>query len=136
MKVTMMLADSAQAVNGKLYILGGGWTITGPDPSPAANAILFEVPWHEANRRRHIKLTLQDGDGHPVLVPTPIGERPVEITGEFDVGRPPGLKPGTPLTMPVAINLNPLPLKPDGLFVWRLTIDDESNDDWGLWVHD
>jgi hypothetical protein len=33
-KVTMLLADAAQAVDGKLYILGGGWTITGPDPIP------------------------------------------------------------------------------------------------------
>ena len=29
-KVTMMLADAAQAVEGKLYILGGGWSVTGP----------------------------------------------------------------------------------------------------------
>ena len=35
MKVTMLLADSAQAIEGKLYILGGGWSITGPDPQYA-----------------------------------------------------------------------------------------------------
>jgi hypothetical protein len=27
MKLTMLLADAAEAVNGKLYILGGGWSI-------------------------------------------------------------------------------------------------------------
>jgi len=26
----MMLADAAQAVNGKLYIMGGGWSVMGP----------------------------------------------------------------------------------------------------------
>lgn len=27
MKVTIMLADSAQVAEGKLYVLGGGWTV-------------------------------------------------------------------------------------------------------------
>ena len=36
MKVSLLLADSAQAVAGKLYLLGGGWTVTGPEPSPFA----------------------------------------------------------------------------------------------------
>ena len=39
MKVTILLADAAQAAEGKLYVLGGGWSITGPDPSPMALAI-------------------------------------------------------------------------------------------------
>jgi hypothetical protein len=29
MRVTMMLADAAQVSEGKLYILGGGWSIAG-----------------------------------------------------------------------------------------------------------
>ena len=44
----MMLADSAQAVAGKLYILGGGWSMTGPAATPSALAIKFEVPWEAA----------------------------------------------------------------------------------------
>ena len=44
MKVTMLLADAAQAVNGKLYILGGGWSVAGPDPTPMAIALKMEVP--------------------------------------------------------------------------------------------
>ena len=125
-----MLADSVQAVNGKLYILGGGWNIIGPDPSPTAVAILIEVPWDEANRRRKFTLSLIDGDAQPVFVPTPVGDKPVEIEGEFDVGRAPFMKPGTPLSFPLAINLGPLPLKPDGLFVWKLAIDGQSDDGW------
>ena len=38
----MMLADAAQAVEGKLYILGGGWSVTGPEPS--ASAIAAYIP--------------------------------------------------------------------------------------------
>lgn len=29
MKVTMLLADAATVAEGKLYILGGGWSVTG-----------------------------------------------------------------------------------------------------------
>ena len=43
MKVTMMLADSAQVAGGKLYILGGGWSITGPMPCPSAIAVIVVV---------------------------------------------------------------------------------------------
>src|SRR5712692_6126152 len=58
MKVTMLLADAAQAVNGKLYILGGGWSVTGPAPSPSAIALKIEVPWDEANTRHKLTLDL------------------------------------------------------------------------------
>jgi len=126
----MLLADSAQAVEGKLYILGGGWSISGPEPSPMAIAIKIEVPWDEANKRHSLKLALINADGQPVMVPTPTGDRPVELSAEFEVGRPPGLKPGTSLDLPVALNIAPLPLLPDSRYVWRCSIDDKSEEDW------
>lgn len=130
MKVTMLLADSAQAVNGKLYILGGGWSVTGPGPVPSAIALKIEVPWDRANQRHDLKIALVDGDGHPVQVPTPEGERPLELNSQFEVGRPPGLRPGTPLDVALAVNLGPLPLRPGVRYVWRCVIDDEMDEDW------
>ena len=132
MKVTMLLADSAQAVNGKLYILGGGWSVTGPDPIPSAIAIQIEVPWDEANRRHRLELVLLSADGQPVMVPTPTGDRPVQLGAEFEVGRPAGLKPGTPLGVALAINIGALPLPPDGRYVWRCSIDGRSEESWQL----
>ena len=38
----MLLADAAQVSEGKLHILGGGWSVTGP-PAPSAIALLVEV---------------------------------------------------------------------------------------------
>jgi hypothetical protein len=35
----MLLADAAQVAEGKLYILGGGRNIIGPEPSSSAVAI-------------------------------------------------------------------------------------------------
>jgi hypothetical protein len=40
----MMLADAAQVANGKLFILGGGWSVTGPEPSPSAIVLKIAVP--------------------------------------------------------------------------------------------
>lgn len=120
-KIVMLLADSAQAVNGKLYILGGGWSMTGPQPMPSAIAIKFEVPWEAANRKHRIRIELLDSDGQPVMLPGPESPQPMLITADLEVGRPAGLSPGTPLDSPFAINIGPLPLK-GGRYEWRCTI--------------
>lgn len=132
MKVTLLLADAAQAIEGKLYILGGGWSVTGPVVGPMAIAMKIEVPWDKANQSHNLKLVLLTQDGQPVKVPTHTGDRPVELESEFEVGRPPGMKPGTPLDLVLAINLGPLPLAPDSYYVWRCFIDDQTADDWRL----
>src|SRR5262249_16481253 len=121
-RATMLLADSAQAAEGKLYILGGGWNITGPDPSPSAIAIYVQVSWDLSNTKHKWTLELLTSDGDPVDVPTPMGEQPLVIEGEFEVGRPPGITPGTGLGVPIAINLGPLPLLPGNRYEWRMTI--------------
>jgi hypothetical protein len=130
-RVTLLLADAAQAVTGKLYVLGGGWSLTGPDPAPMALAIKIEVPWDRANMKHRWRLELLDGDGAPVDVPSgpERTQQPLRIEGEFEAGRPAGLRPGTPLDVTLALNLAPLPLAPGGRYVWRLSIDG-WDEDW------
>lgn len=129
-KVTMLLADHAEAINGKLYIMGGGWSISGPSPSPSALAIKIEVPWNDANRRHELKVELLDGDYRPVLVPTPAGNCALVVTGSFEVGRPPGIIIGSPLDVPFAFNIGPIALEPEGRYFWRLSIDGKTDDNW------
>jgi hypothetical protein len=131
-RATMLLADSAQAAEGKLYILGGGWNITGPDPAPSAIAIYVEVSWDMANMRHPWRLELLDSDGGSVMVPTPLGDQALVLQGELEVGRPPGVTPGSGLGVPLAINLGPLPLAPNGRYEWRLTINGQSDENWRL----
>jgi hypothetical protein len=131
-KVTMMLCDSAQVADGKLYILGGGWSMTGPDPVPSAIALKIDVGWHEAEASHHWELFLEDADGRPVLVETPEGDHPVEVRGEFAVGRPAGIPEGSPIDVALAVNLGPLPLRPGTRYTWRMAIDGESQTDWLL----
>ena len=130
MKVTLLLADAAQAVGGKLYVLGGGWSIIGPDPAPTALAIKIDVPWDEANARHLLEVRLEKLDGQPVLVPTPMGDQPLKIESQFEVGRPPGIKPGTALDMAIAVAIAPIPLDPGEGYVWVLSIDGRSEDTW------
>jgi hypothetical protein len=63
MKVNLLLADHADAVGGKLYINGGGWNVTGPQPVPFAIAMLIEVPWDQTNTKHRVLLELLDADG-------------------------------------------------------------------------
>jgi hypothetical protein len=135
MKVTMLLADYATVTEGKLTIVGGGWSITGPEPQPFGIAILIHVPWDQANTKHTLRLELLDSDGSAVTVPTEEeGDQPIVFFDdvEFEVGRPPGLKPGTPLELPVAINSGPLPLETGSRYEWVLSIDGDTDVDWHL----
>ena len=132
MRVTMMLADYVQVAEGKLTIVGGGWSVTGPMPVPFGVALLFQVPWDRANISHRFRLELVDADGEPVSIPTEDGDEPLVVEGEFEGGRPPGLRPGTPLEVPLAINVPGAPIPPGGRYEWRLSVDGESREDWRL----
>jgi len=129
MRATLLLADAAQAVDGKLYVLGGGWSVTGPQPAPMAIALKIDVPWDQTNTRHRWRLELVTGDGQQVTLPDGSA---LELEQEFEIGRPPGVKPGTPLDFVVAISFPPLPLEAGNQYSWQLTIDGESGDDWHL----
>lgn len=120
MDVNILLCDSAQEVGGKLYILGGGWSILGiPNrPTNMALAMKIEVPWDQTNRAIKIKAALKDADGQDV----DLGEGPISASGEVTVGRPPHVKPGTPIDLPIAMQFNGITLGPGG-YVWELEID-------------
>jgi hypothetical protein len=129
----MLLADAAQEVGGKLYILGGGWSITGPTPTPMAIALKLEVPWDRTNEHHTLLLELVDEDGTPVLVADEHGEQvPLQVSGEFEAGRPPGIKPGTPIDSALAVNFGPLQLEGGRRYQWRLSIDGDTDEDWSL----
>lgn len=132
-KVTMVLADAATVSDGKLNLLGVGWNIVGPHPVSTAIGLIVDIPWGEANRRHKLRLGLRDADGEPVLMPGPEGSRqPIELQTELEVGRPPGVRPGTPLPVPLAIPVPPLPLAAGTRYVWQLQIDGHAGEDWRL----
>lgn len=131
MKLTLLLADWAEVLNGKLYVMGGGWTETGPAPTPSALAAIIEVDWDETNIEHKLTFTLVDGDDQPVMVSTPTGHQPLRIEANFNVGRPPQVKPGSSFNLPFAVNIGPLPLQPGKVYVWRCHIDEKTHEHWG-----
>ena len=117
MKATMMLCDAAQAVDGKLYVLGGGWSMTPTPTGPLALAVKLEVPWPDADLLHIWSLELRDADGHPVV----LGGDAVRIDGSMHVGRPQGVPAGTPTDAVVALSFGPLPLVP-GRYEWLFSV--------------
>lgn len=127
MNATLLLADYAVVSDGKLTIVGGGWSWRTVDPAPSAVAVHVQVPWDQANVDHNLRLELLDADGQPVLDPE---DKPIALPQSFQVGRPPGLKPGSQLDHFLALVLGPLPLQAGSRYEWRLTINDETRDEW------
>src|SRR4051794_29849961 len=121
-----MLADAADAVGGKLYILGGGGAILFAD-APHALALQIGGPWGEATATHTFKLELLDADGEPVLGPD--GETPMAtVDGNFQTGVPAGIRHGSTLDAVAAIPVPPIPLEVGRYYEWRLTIDGAGHD--------
>lgn len=122
MDATVLLCDFAEAVNGKLYVMGGGWNMLfAPNrPVNVSVAVVLTVGWDETNRRHSLAIVLLDHDGNQV----DIGGQPVAIGSQFEVGRPPGVKPGTSFNTPLAFNVQGLVL-PEGGYEFKVSIGEE-----------
>ena len=122
MDVTLLLCDFAEAVNGKLYVMGGGWNVLFAPGQPVTMSVaaVVAVPWDQTNRPHELSLELLTEDGASVEVE----EQAVEVTGEFELGRPPGIKPGSSLNAPFVWTFAGLALDAGG-YEWKLSIDGE-----------
>lgn len=123
----LILADSAQAASGKVHMLGAGWSITGSPTAPSAVVGLIKIPWDRTNQKIQIHVQLVNEDGHPVVLGGMPGlaDQPVEFKAEMEAGRPPGVKPGTPIDASFAFNVGPMPLPP-GRYTWVMRIGDDE----------
>jgi hypothetical protein len=128
-KTTLLLCDHAQEVAGKLYVLGGGWSIYRGSPVTMALAVKIGVPWDAANIPHDFSARLVTEDGADPVLATDQGAvaTPIEFQGRFEAGRPPGVAPGSDLDAPFAVNISGLPLPP-GRYEWQVSIDEELVD--------
>lgn len=95
----LILADGAQVAGNKLYLLGGGWdvlTINNGFPAQhnMAVAMAVRVPWHETNQRHAFEIEVATEDGGSLA----------RVGGDFEVGRPAGIKPGQAQRTQIAFN--------------------------------
>lgn len=107
-----MLCDSASAVEGKLYIHGGGWNAIAANRMPFALprislALLVGVPYRETDSEHELTVGLEDEDGTrlPLGPPAEAGHTPQVRVG-FGVGRPPSIAPGDGQLFPFALNVD------------------------------
>jgi hypothetical protein len=117
-EATMLLADAAVAdPTGKIHMLGAGWSVTTSPTAPSAVAVFLRIPWDRTNTKIPCTLELVDADGHAVSLGN--GQPGIRVDQIIEVGRPPGLEPGTPIDASFQISVGILPLKP-GRYQWRL----------------
>ncbi len=123
----LLLSDAAQVdPAGKVHILGAGWSVTGTPTPPHAVVAFINVPWDRTNVTLPTMLRLVDEDGRGVGLTQPDGtEEPLQLLNDLEVGRPPGIRPGTPIGTSFALNVSPMPLPP-GRYTWRLDVAEES----------
>jgi hypothetical protein len=127
----MLLADAAQVAEGKLNILGGGWDVCGPGPTPMAIAVKLEVPPSQARRKHTWSVVLLGENGEPVLLAADGEKSTVAIYGEIQrILSPKSAPPEGPVSLRFAINIAPLPLEPGSRYAWQLSIDNKTRKDW------
>ncbi len=122
LEATVVLCDSAQVAGDKLHVLGGGWTrIPANAPGFVAVGIIVHVPYDMTNRQLSLGISLLDEDGVPVV----LEENEVRARAEFEVGRPPGVKQGEQMSVPIAIPFYGLVLPPGG-YVFEVSVGDST----------
>ncbi len=113
-----LLADRAEAVNGKLYVLGGAWDrITVQDfsqPVVISFAVSIIVPWNACNEEHTLSVKLLDDDGQPAGA---------EVEGAFNAGRPPSLARGEEQRVLIAVPAMPVQLPRAGGYLVLVGID-------------
>ena len=120
-EVSVVLCDYAEEVQGKLYILGGGWSLLrGQGPADMALAVKLGLPWKDADRPVPLQASLLTEDGHHVEM----ADQPVGFGAEVRASRAPDLPPGTLLDVALAIRFHGLVLAPGG-YRFELEVDGE-----------
>lgn len=129
----IIVANHVEAVNGLLYLAGGGWMhqqrrrMPGEDrfaPSKLGIAAAVLVPWDETNQRHHLEVWVEDEDGTVYA----------RVSGDVEVGRPPGLPAGADQRTVLGLNADIAYPRPGGYRVVAQVGDHTSSTSY--FVHD
>jgi Family of unknown function (DUF6941) len=120
-EANMLLCDAATISDGKLFILGGGWSsmLAREESVTLTFAAIVSVPWHLTNRKIRLELQLLSEDG--TVVETVDG-KPATAGGELTIGRPAHVRPGVSQNVPFVAPFRALPLLQGG-YVCTLALD-------------
>jgi hypothetical protein len=127
-----MLADRAEVMNGKLYLMGGAWDrlhlANLGQPIPIFLAFSAVVPYTETDDDHKVTVMISDADGTAIAPPLTVG---------FKTGRPPQLERGASQRLPFAVEAV-LKFPAYGSYTVRASIDGRTESDRALtfWVKD
>jgi len=137
LEVDAFLADSVVVAENKLYAQGAGWDsiFTAAFPfkqSRVGVGIFLRIPWTATNQMHNFSIKIIDQDGNKIV----LGDAPPganlpdgkvhELTGQFNVGRPPLLSPGDSQIVPIAVNLDGLEFTGPNSYSVIITVDGED----------
>jgi hypothetical protein len=102
----LILADAAQVVGAKLYLLGGGWdrlTVNRPFPveQRMGLAVSMIVGWNETNKKHDFEVEILSED-----LATEALKSMVKVGGQCEIGRPPGIQSGQDQRFQIAVEMN------------------------------
>jgi hypothetical protein len=110
----LLVADRAEVVNGKLYLMGGSWDRIGPASFPhrmvLGIALGVRIPFAHTDDQHTVAIELQHE-----------GNRLVGFEARLTTGRPPGMA-GMDMLVPMAFNV-PLAIPAAGQMVLRASVD-------------
>jgi hypothetical protein len=117
------VASHAEAINGLLYLQGAGWTDIQQPPGAQGQpgivhigiGVSILVGWNETNHRYPLKLSVVHEDGSVL----------VNVDGQVEAGRPPGLPAGSDLRSVLAVSAEVQFPKPGGYEV-RAELDGKT----------
>jgi hypothetical protein len=116
----LILADRAEAVNGKLYMMGGGWDrlylAEFGQPQPISIGIGILVPWLATNMNHNLAIRIDNQDGGEIA----------SLTLSFNTGRPPILGQAETQRIVLAFQLAPQLPAPGSYQVKSFINDQES----------
>lgn len=114
---TLLLADRAEVLNGKLYMMGGAldtfYATTFPSVIIFGIALVVAVPWNRTNEQIVLGMVIETADGQELG----------KIDAPLTVGRPPQLGKGDEQLIAIAVpNIN-IVINQPGAFVARSSLN-------------
>lgn len=96
----IVLADHAEVMNGKIYMMGGGWDkrviIDFQQPQAFSLMISILIPWNHSNQMIPLSISTLNADGQDILP---------KFVSSIVVGRPVTSIVGQPIRYPLAVNM-------------------------------
>lgn len=130
----LILANHIEAINGLLYISGGGWTDLSRGPMPDQGSLITHfgigisalVPWEQTNQGHILSIVIEDGDGVAVLQGPPV---------PINVGRPANLPHGSDQRVVMALGID-FAFPRQGAYQIVARLDDRHEKTWTFRIHD